>query len=203
MVGVGVPVRRPPAPVRRYAYPRRLHQRSSAQALVVEASDAIHCGGCRRSPVPLVWPFAAPKASGSFTGFDAATTAAADSSLRLDRRRPFRREARSPQVRTSAFLARPSDLRHQPLATRASRSFGRSPWRVPPRIGFLFVGPRVRSPLPQDPRSRSGPCGSLRFLRPGPERTCTSESMPMLGAQKHREVWRQTSQHYGKMPRSL
>ena len=119
-------------------------------------------------------PSPTSKTSGSFTGFEATTTAAADSSLRRCRRRPFRREARSPQVRTSAFRARPSDLRHQPSATRASRSFGRSPWRVPPRIGFLFVGPRVRSPLPPDLRSRSGPCGSLRFLRPGPERTCTS-----------------------------
>ena len=157
---VGVPVRRPPAPVRRCACHRRLHQRPSAQALVAEASDAIRCGGCRRSPgasrlalrqrqrLPVTSPASAPS-----------TTAAADCSLRRHRRRPFRREASSPQVRTSAFVARPSDLRHLPLAARASRLFVRSPWQAPPRIGFLFVGPRVRYPLPPDPHSRSGPCG--------------------------------------------
>ncbi len=43
-----------------------------------------------------------------------ATTAFADFSLRQNRR-PFRREARSPQVRTHSFIAQPPDLRHHSL----------------------------------------------------------------------------------------
>jgi len=46
------------------------------------------------------------------------TMASADFSLRRDsfpRRRPFRREARSPQVRTMAFPAQSPDLRHLSL----------------------------------------------------------------------------------------
>ena len=83
------------------------------------------------------------------------------------RRRPFRRKARSPQVRPSAFPARPPDLRRLALGRGASRSLARSPWSTPPRIRFLFVGPRVRSPLPSAPPSRATPCGSLGSLRPG------------------------------------
>ena len=45
----------------------------------------------------------------------AATTASADFSLRLLLRRPFRREARSPQVRTQSFPAQPPDLRRLSL----------------------------------------------------------------------------------------
>jgi len=41
--------------------------------------------------------------------------------------RPFGREARSPQVRTPPFPARPPDLRRSALAIEASRSFARSP----------------------------------------------------------------------------
>jgi hypothetical protein len=58
---VGGPARLPPARVRRCAYAHRLHQYPSARALVAEASDAIRCGGCRRSPGPLVWPFVSTK----------------------------------------------------------------------------------------------------------------------------------------------
>ena len=90
------------------------------------------------------------------------------------RRRPFRRQARSPQVRMLAVPAPPPDLRPRALVARASRSFGRSPCSRPPRIRFLFVGARVRSPLPSAPPSRATPCGSLGSLRPGPRRTCTS-----------------------------
>ena len=43
-----------------------------------------------------------------------ATTAFADFSLRQNRR-PFRREARSPQVRTHSFIAQPPDLRRLSL----------------------------------------------------------------------------------------
>ena len=57
------------------------------------------------------------------------------------RRRPFRRKARSPQVRPSAFRARPPDLRRSPSVAGASRPFARSPRSATPHIRFLFVGP--------------------------------------------------------------
>src|SRR5881397_1016017 len=96
-------------------------------------------------------------------GVATATTASADFSLHGSRpRRPFRREARSPQIRTLAFPTRPPDLRHRALVTRASRSLVRSPCSAPPRIRFLFVGPSVRSPLPSAPASRPA-FSALRF----------------------------------------
>jgi hypothetical protein len=48
---------------------------------------------------------------------------------------PFGHKARSPQVRTHSFPARPPNLRHRPLVTRASRSLARSPWSAPPLSG--------------------------------------------------------------------
>src|SRR5690606_12685997 len=98
------------------------------------------------------------------------------------RRRPFRRKARSPRVRTLSFVARPSDLRRLSLATRASRSLARSPWTAPPRIRFLFVGPRLRSPLPPHGRSPFPSCVSLRLLWPAHERTFTTKTAPTPGA---------------------
>jgi len=92
--------------------------------------------------------------------------ASADFSLRrpCGRRRPFRRKARSPRVRTSAFAARPPDLRCCALVTRALRFHARLPCPAPPSIRFLFVGLQLRSPLPS--RRPRGPtlCGSLRSL---------------------------------------
>jgi hypothetical protein len=79
-------------------------------------------------------------------------------------RRPFRHEARSPQVRTHSFTARPPDLRHRNLVTRASRSLARSPCSVPPSIRFLFIGPQLRSALPPHNRSPSCSCASLHSL---------------------------------------
>jgi hypothetical protein len=79
-------------------------------------------------------------------------------------RRPFRHEARSPQVRTHSFAARPPDLRHRPLVTRALRSFARSPWSASPSIRFLFIGPQLRSTLPPHNRSPSCSCASLHSL---------------------------------------
>ena len=51
---------------------------------------------------------------------DTANAASADFSLHWsrDQRHPFRRKARSPRVRTSAFAARPPDLRRLALVTR-------------------------------------------------------------------------------------
>ena len=79
-------------------------------------------------------------------------------------RHPFRHKARSPQVRTHSFTARPPDLRRRPLVTRASRSVARSPWSAPPSIRFLFIGPQLRSTLPPHTRSPSCSCASLRSL---------------------------------------
>src|SRR5450830_281812 len=106
--------------------------------------------------LPIVRPFAA----------DAATTASSDFSLRwsCDQRYPFRRKARSPQVRASAFAARPPDLRCLALVTRASRLHARLPCSAPPSIRFLFVGPQLRSPLPSRRPHGTTLCGSLHSL---------------------------------------
>ena len=89
-------------------------------------------------------------------------------------RRPFRREARSPGVRTFHFAARTSDLRRRPLVAGALRSTGRSPRCSTPRIRFLSIAPRFRSTLPsRRPRGRTL-CASLRSLQPAFERTRTS-----------------------------
>src|SRR5215213_5437675 len=85
-----------------------------------------------------------------------------------------------------AFSPRPPDLRRRPLATRASRSFARSPWSSSPRIRFLFIGPEMRSALPSARPSRVEPCASLRSLWPGSAGTFTPRSSPMLGAQAAR-----------------
>src|SRR5664280_2094219 len=82
----------------------------------------------------------------------------------LDHRHPFRRKARSPQVRTSAFAARPPDLRRLALVTRASRLHARLPCSALPLIRFLFVGPQFRSPLPSRRPHGTTLCGSLRSL---------------------------------------
>jgi hypothetical protein len=93
--------------------------------------------------------------------------APADFSLRWSRdpRRPFRRKARSPRVRTSAFAARLSDLRRGALVTRASWSVARSSCPAPPSIQFLFVAPELRSPLPSRRPHGTTLFGSLRFAR--------------------------------------
>src|SRR5690606_15989102 len=111
-------------------------------------------------PVLSFGPSLSTKASGSFTGFVAATTASADSSLHSCERCPFRHEARSPQVRASTFDARLSDLRCRALATGASRPFARSPRSSAPRIRFLFISP-TPSLHASSPRSVTLP--QLRF----------------------------------------
>jgi len=70
-----------------------------------------------------------------------ATTTSADFSLRHGRR-PFRHEARSPQVRTHTFIAQPPHLRHLALVTRALRFCARSPCLAAPSMQFLFIGSR-------------------------------------------------------------
>src|SRR6187402_477817 len=53
----------------------------------------------------------------------ATTTTSADFSLRLPRR-PFRHKARSPQIRTLSFTARPPDLRRLSFGHRGFAVFG-------------------------------------------------------------------------------
>src|SRR5262249_2743095 len=64
------------------------------------------------------------------------------------RRRPFRRKARSPQVRSRAVPHTAAGFMRFPLVARASRSKARSPWSATPPIRFLFVGSWFGSPLP-------------------------------------------------------
>ena len=56
--------------------------------------------------------------------------------------RPFRHEARSPQVRTQTFIAQPPHLRRFALVTRASRFDARSPCLAAPSMQFLSIGSR-------------------------------------------------------------
>ncbi len=100
------------------------------------------------------------------------------------RRRPFRHEAKSPQVRTQSFTAQPPDLRRLPLTTRASRFLARSPWLASPCIRFLFIGSRLRSTLPPHTRSPLCSCASLRSLWSTHGGTLTHKIAPMLGAPK-------------------
>ena len=104
-----------------------------------------------RLALPSVWSFAPSKASGPFGLPPWPASSRLLRPLLTSRsalqRRPFRREARSPQVRTPAFTAQSPDLRRVPLVARASRSIARSPWFTAPRIRFLFVDSRLRSPL--------------------------------------------------------
>ena len=69
----------------------------------------------------------------------AATMTSADFSLQ-QYRRPFRHEARSPQVRAHSFTAQPPDLRHFALITRASWLLAHSPCSAAPSIRFLSIG---------------------------------------------------------------
>ena len=77
------------------------------------------------------------------------------------RRRPFRREARPPQVRPVAFTARRPGLRRPRLVTKASRLRARLAQRTAPHTRFLFVRSRLRYRFfRRRPRGRSS-CESL------------------------------------------
>jgi hypothetical protein len=88
----------------------------------------------RLTVASLSLPFGRSPASGGIR------RASADFSL-PSRRRPFRRKARSPQVRPSTFRARPPDLRRLLSVAGASRSSARSPQKAPSPIRLPFVGP--------------------------------------------------------------
>ena len=104
-------------------------------------------------------------------------------------RRPFRHEARSPQVRTHSFPAQPPNLRYFALTTRASRFLARSPCLATPSIRFLSIGSQFRSTLPSLTQSPLCGCASLRSLWSAYGGTCTRKSAPMLGAQKTKAAY--------------
>ena len=148
----------------------RLHPVARTGAPVARSSEAIPHRDSRspafRRGLPSVRPFSRLRRD---------TMASADFSLPHHRQgRPFRRQARSPQVRPSAFGARPPGLRRLPLVAGASRSSARSPRKAPPRIRFLFVGPLLslhassRHPLTRMPLrfAQVGATSSLPDLHP-------------------------------------
>jgi hypothetical protein len=76
-----------------------------------------------------------------------------------------RQQHRSPEVRSTAFAARPPDLPPRSLMTMdfAIACPLVRPGR--PLIRFLSIGPRLCSTLPSDPTSRRRPCASLTLRR--------------------------------------
>ena len=108
--GPSARLRLPPTRVPRSVLRPRLHRVAQTAAPVVRTSGAVPHRDPRspRSPFrsalpgpPVLWPLLTSRSA--------------------SRRCPFRHKARSPQVRTSAFRARPPDLRRLPLVARASR----------------------------------------------------------------------------------
>ena len=92
-------------------------------------TQMLHTSTCRKALL-LVWPFAPSRQ----------LLRPRLTSRSVLPRRPFRHEARSPQVRTHSFTAQPPDLRHFALITRASWSFAHSPCSAAPSIRFLSIG---------------------------------------------------------------
>jgi hypothetical protein len=92
---------------------------------------------------------------------------------------------RSPEVRPTAFTARPPDLPPRSLMTvdfAISSSLVR-PGR--PLIRCLSIGPRLCSTLSSDPTSRRRPCASLVLRRhQAGQRTSTSKLSFILGTQQ-------------------
>src|SRR5690606_17508715 len=72
------------------------------------------------------------------------------------------------------------------LTIGALRPIARSPRPASPRIQFLYIGPRFRSPLPSHGWSPFRSCGSLRLGWSPFGGTCTRKTAPMLGAQRRR-----------------
>ena len=129
-----------PAVLHRVPPPEGLHPTFHRLAPVARASDAVHFQATWSSTFLLVRSFACgfrPRRPGPRLLRPLLT-----SRSRLPRR-PFRHKTRSPQVRTRSFPARPPDLRHLALTTRASRSIARSPCSAPPCYPFLVHRPAV------------------------------------------------------------
>jgi hypothetical protein len=109
------------------------------------------------------------------------------------RRHPFRRKARSPQVRMVVFPAQSPDLRHSPLVARVRGQVSASPGSrrlisVAPHCleeCFLFVDSRFLLPASFSAGLTAGPVSRLlrlavrsRSLRPAPSRIFTCSSPP-------------------------
>jgi hypothetical protein len=94
-------------------------------------------------------------------------------------------QRRSPEVRPTAFAARPPDLPPRPLMVADFAIIGSLVQPGRPRIRFLSIGPRLCSTLPSDPASRRRPCASLilRHHQAG-WRTSTPKLSIMLGTPK-------------------
>ena len=120
--------------------------------------------GCSTSPIEMTFN---SDSRSAFRPVQANTTTSADFSFRIHRR-PFRHEARSPQVRTHYVTAQFADLCHFALNTRTSR--------------FLSIGSQFHSTLHLHRRSPYRNCASLRSLWSARGGTCTHRSAPMLGA---------------------
>ena len=156
----------------------RLHLALPSVAPLARTSDALHYRSTCLVTVLLVRPFA-----GSPRLLRPLLTSRSGQA-----RRPFRHEARSPQVRTRSFTAQSPHLRHLALTTRASQPFACSPCSAAPQMRFVYLDSRFRSTLPSHARSPSRSCASLRSLWSARGRTCTSKIAPMLGAQKARSA---------------
>ena len=111
----------------------RLHLAHLPCAPDSRASDALHVRATRPSALLLVRPFAPCRR----------LLWPLLTSRSVSPRRPFRRKARSPQVRTHSFAAQPPDLRRFALITRASRFIARSPCSAAPSIRFLSIGSQL------------------------------------------------------------
>ena len=111
----------------------RLHLAHLPCAPDSRASDALHVRATRPSALLLVRPFAPCRR----------LLWPLLTSRSVSPRRPFRRKARSPQVRTHSFAAQPPDLRRFALITRASRLLARSPCSAAPYIRFLSIGSQL------------------------------------------------------------
>jgi hypothetical protein len=150
----------PPLPVadvglRRGLGQEGLHPAPSQPAPLAWTSDAVPFVSSCRIPLLLVQPFIdSHRLLRHLLTSRSGWNTVALSGVRRD----------LPRIRTHSFVARPPDLRHRTLVTRASRMFACSPCSAPPSIRFLSIGPQVRSKLPPHTRSPSCNCASLRSL---------------------------------------
>src|SRR3990167_6868457 len=103
-------------------------------------------------------------------------------SLRFRRRPPFQMLSEVSPGKSFDLHRTTAGSTFLPLGRRGFAVIGPlAPGRPSPLIRFLFIGPRLRSPLLSPPPHGRPPCGSLGFLHPRPRRTRTSMSKPMLG----------------------
>ena len=110
-----------------------LHLALPPCAPIVRASDALHFRATWSLTLLLVRPFAPCRR----------LLWPLLTSRSVSPRRPFRRKARSPQVRTHSFAAQPPDLRRFALIMRASRFLARSLCSATPSIRFLSIGSQL------------------------------------------------------------